>query len=153
MCYNEVQRGEYRMLKDQELLSALVDVIDHNATSTARKALDVYQNEHPNEFITDDIRKTLRQRANSELMLRMSNFAPGDDVADFEDLTERFEKWFHAGEEEHLEQMCESIITAELRKITSPEEEEMSFTERYLKAVKENSKPGGRPINLNDFTK
>ena len=141
------------MLKDQELLSALVDVIDHHATTTAHKVLTTYQDEHPNEFITDDIRKTLRQRANSELMLRMSNFAPGQDVADFEDLTGRFNAWFTAGEEEHLEQMCESIITAELHKNRPPEEEELSFTERYLKAVKENSKPGGHPINLNDFTK
>ena len=139
------------MLKDQELLSALVDVIDHNATSTAHKVLTAYQDEHPNEFITDDIRKTLRQRANSELMLRMSNFAPGDDVADFEDLTSRFNTWFNDGEEAHLEQMCESIITAELRKNTTPEEEELSFTERYIKAVRENSKPGGKPINLKDF--
>ncbi|MBE6014188.1 MAG: hypothetical protein E7241_02305 [Lachnospiraceae bacterium] len=139
------------MLNNQELLSALVDYIDKNATFAAHEALTNYEKEHPNEFITDDIRKTLRQRANSELMLRMSNFAPGDDVADYEDLTSRFEEWFRNGEEEHLAKMCTSIIEMEVKKNTAPEEEELSFTERYLRAQRANSKPGGHGVNLNDL--
>ena len=140
------------MLSNQEILSASVEYINTTASLIENEEIKKYKSSNPDDLITDDIIKLVRQRMNSELMLRMSNFNAGENVENLDDLNNRIKEWFSSGEEEHLRTMCQSIIKEEVRKMEkSGETEDLSFTEKYLRAVKENSKAGGKTIHLKDL--
>ena len=140
------------MLSNQEILSASVEYINTMASLIEKEEFKNYKSSNPDDLITDDIVKLVRQRLNSELMLRMSNFSAGENVENIEDLNSRIKEWFSSGEEEHIRNVCQSIIKEEVRKLEkSGETENLSFTEKYLRAVKENSKPGGKTTHLKDL--
>lgn len=140
------------MLSNQEILSATVEFINTTANSISDEELRKYQHENPNDLMTDEIIKTVKERMNSELMLRMSNFMAGGNVETLDDLNARIRNWFSSGEEKHLRAMCHSCINERIKKSkVSDEDENLSFTEKYLRAVKQNSKPGGKTIHLKNL--
>ncbi len=140
------------MLSNQEILSATVEFINTTANSISDEELRKHQHENPNDLMTDEIIKTVKERMNSELMLRMSNFMAGENVETLDDLNARIRNWFSSGEEDHLRAMCHSCINERIKKSqVSDEDENLSFTEKYLRAVKQNSKPGGKTIHLKNL--
>ncbi len=140
------------MLSNQEILSATVEFINTTANSISDEELRKHQHENPNDLMTDDIIKTVKERMNSELMLRMSNFMAGENVENLNDLNARIRNWFSSGEEDHLRAMCHSCINERIKKNqVSDEDANLSFTEKYLRAVKQNSKPGGKTIHLKNL--
>ena len=140
------------MLSNQEILSATVEFINTTANSISDEELRKHQHENPNDLMTDEIIKTVKERMNSELMLRMSNFMAGENVESLDDLNARIRNWFSSGEEEHLRAMCHSCIKERVKKTQINEEDaNLSFTEKYLRAVKQNSKPGGKTIHLKNL--
>ena len=140
------------MLSNQEILAATVEFINSTAASISDEELRTYQHENPNDILTDEIIKTVKERMNSELMLRMSNFMAGANVETRDDLSSRIKEWFSAGEEEHLRAMCQSCIKELIKKTNvSNEDENLSFTAKYLRAVRENSKPGGKGVHLRNL--
>lgn len=140
------------MLSNQEILSATVEFINTTANSISDEELRKHQHENPNDLMTDEIIKTVKERMNSELMLRMSNFMAGENVETLDDLNARIRNWFSSGEEDHLRTMCHSCINERIKKSqVSDEDENLSFTEKYLRAVKQNSKPGGKTIHLKNL--
>lgn len=137
-------------LSNGEIVTNIVMMINEKASSVAREELSNYEKAHTNALIEQDLRELVVQRAGSELMLRMCNFKPGTDV-DSDTLRERFDSWFVTEEEARLRQMCESAITEELRKRTKPGEENLTFTEKFLKSVKERGKSGNTVSLMQDL--
>ncbi len=134
-------------LSNGEILAATVELINQRATLVATEEIERFLADHENALIDGEIRGIVNQRATSELMLRMSNFVPGDDIADQEDLTTRFEKWFAENEETRLHQMCNSCIGEELKSHEVVGDENLTFTEKFRKLVKDRSK-SGTAVNL-----
>lgn len=138
-------------LSNQEILSATVQLINARATAIANEEMELYLKENQNALIDGEIRGIINQRVNSELMLRMSNFKPGTETADQDALTDHFNRWFADGEEEHLRNMCHSCIAEELKKHTLPDEENLSFTEKFQRAVRERAKSGNTANLMKDL--
>ena len=74
------------MLSNQEILSASVEYINTTASLIENEEIKKYKSSNPDDLITDDIIQLVRQRMNSELMLRMSNFNAGENVENLDDL-------------------------------------------------------------------
>ena len=59
------------MLSNQEILSATVEFINTTANSISDEELRKHQHENPNDLMTDEIIKTVKERMNSELRFPM----------------------------------------------------------------------------------
>ncbi len=140
------------MLSNQEILSGTVEFIGTTANTVTNEEFKKYKSENPDDLLTDEIIKIVRERMHSELMMLMGSFSAGNDIEDLDDLYRRIKEWFVSGEEEHLRTMCQSCIKEQIKKTeVAGEDEHLSFTEKYLRAVKENSKPGGKTIHLKNI--
>lgn len=134
-------------LSNGEILATTVELINQRATLVANEEIEHFLADHENALIDGEIRGIVNQRATSELMLRMSHFVPGEDIADRENLTARFEKWFAENEATRLHQMCNSCIGEELKKHEIVGDDHLTFTEKFQKLVKDRSKSGSA-VNL-----
>jgi len=140
------------LLSNGEIVTNTVLMINEKASSVAKEELSKYEKEHTNALIEQDLRELVLQRAGSELMLRMCNFKPGTEI-DLDTLKERFENWFVTEEEARLRQMCVSAISEELKKRAKPGDENLTFTDKFLRSVKERGKSMNTVNLMQDLNK
>lgn len=125
-------------LTTETILSMIGEIVVFKATLIATEETIRYENENPNELLNDEIRNLITERAISQLTFQTCNFKCPSDITDEMQLKEYYDKWFAAEEEEHLRKMCYYTIRKELDARKQPDDENLSFTERYLRQVNEN---------------
>lgn len=125
-------------LTTETILSMTGEIVVFKATLIATEEMIRFENENPKELLTDEVRNLITERAISQLTFQTCNFKCPSDLMDEMQLKEYFDKWFAEEEEERLRKMCYFTIRKELEARRRPDDENLSFTERYLRQVKEN---------------
>ena len=125
-------------LTTETILSMTGEIVVFKATLIATEEMLRFENENPKELLTDEVRNLITERAISQLTFQTCNFKCPSDLMDEMQLKEYFDKWFAEEEEERLRKMCYFTIRKELEARRRPDDENLSFTERYLRQVKEN---------------
>ena len=125
------------MLSNQEILTATVEFINSTAASISDEELRTYQHENPNDILTDEIIKTVKERMNSELMLRMSNFMAGANVETRDDLSSRIKEWFSAGEEFYYVEWEGFNITPTIKEVVKSFSKSDYSHKEFYKTLKE----------------
>ena len=125
-------------LTTETILSMTGEIVVFKATLIATEEMIRFENENPTELLTDEVRNLITERAISQLTFQTCNFKCPSDITEEMQLKEYFDKWFAEEEEERLRKMCYFTIRKELEARRSPGDENLSFTERYLRQVKEN---------------
>ena len=125
-------------LTTETILSMTGEIVVFKATLIATEEMIRFENENPTELLTDEVRNLITERAISQLTFQTCNFKCPSDLMDEMQLKEYFDKWFAEEEEERLRKMCYFTIRKELEARRRPDDENLSFTERYLRQVKEN---------------
>ena len=126
-------------LSNSEILGTVISLMTEKANQVAFEELKKYEKAHENAYIDQEIRDIVQQRAASDLLLKTCSFKPSPEI-DLDTLKGEFENWFLLEEEQNLRQSIVSTITLELKKRYKPGEENLTFTERFLKKVKEQGK-------------
>ena len=125
-------------LTTETILSMTGEIVVFKATLIATEEMIRFENENPKELLTDEVRNLITEWAISQLTFQTCNFKCPSDLMDEMQLKEYFDKWFAEEEEERLRKMCYFTIRKELEARRRPDDENLSFTERYLRQVKEN---------------
>ena len=89
-------------LTTETILSMTGEIVVFKATQIATEEMNRFENENPKEFLTDEVRNLITERAISQLTFQTCNFKCPSDHMDEMQLKEYFDKWFAAEEEERL---------------------------------------------------
>lgn len=127
-------------LTKEEVVKTMTDIAVLMANQIADEEIRRFEKENPNELVEQDIKALVKQRCLSELMFRTCNYKKDKEITTVQDLETDFKKWIAMEEEQKLRNMCHGCIRTELNKRYKPGEENLTFTERYLRKVKEQQK-------------
>lgn len=126
-------------LSTEDILSMTGEIVVFKATLIATEETIRYENEYPDELFDAELRNLVIERAISQLTFQTCNFKCPSDIEDEMQLKEYYDAWFAAEEEPRLRKMCYHTIRKELDARRRPGDEYLSFTDRYIRQVKENS--------------
>lgn len=135
----------------EALVPYLTELLSEKAKVIAFEEFQKFEKEHPNELVTAETRDFVLQRTTSELFLTLNSFNVGSLSLDTEEIKERFEEWFATSEEAHIRKVCASTAMEWVKKQSKPGDENLTFTEKFLRKVKENQKNGNVTTILNDL--
>lgn len=121
----------------EDIVKVICELVSQKAKKVACDEILRYEDDHSDEFIDKEVRTIVIQSGISELMFRTCYFRYNPEDLDEDTLRNNFLEWFEDGEEEKLRKVCYSCVKRELDKRRGPGEENMTFTERYLKKLRE----------------
>ena len=127
-------------LNKDEIIKTLTDVAVLKATQFADDEISKFEKSNPNELVDQEVKALVRQRCISELMFRMCNYKKNKEITTVSDLETDFTNWITMGEEVKIRNMCVGTIKGELKKRSRPGDENLTFTDRYLRKVKQQQK-------------
>lgn len=141
-----------KITKDDRI-RIISELVSQTASQIAFEEMKKFEKENPNELIDTEVKDLVKQRAVSELMFRTCYFRCPDEEIEELDFRDQFTAWFVSDEEAKLRNMCHSNTASELQKRRKPGEENLTFTERYLKKVREEGKKRSTTAILSDLYK
>lgn len=140
-------------ISKDDRMKIISEMVSDIASRVAFEEMQKFEKENPNELIDVEVKDLVKQRAVSELMFRTCNFRCLEDDIEEMDFRDLFTSWFVEFEEAKLRNMCHSNTKTELSKRRKPGEENLTFTERYLKKVREEGKKRSTSAILSDLYK
>lgn len=134
-------------------MQLISELVTSTAAQVAFEEIREYEKEHENHIVDMDIKDLVKQRATSELMFRTCNFKCSIKEPDEEEFRGEFENWFLLDENDKLRNMCKMLVRDEVAKRIKPGEENLTFTDRYLRKIKEEGKNYSTLSLLNEMNK
>ena len=123
-------------LSNEETLRSTIELISFHVDDIVMQEVKAYSYAHPDNIVSLATIGVITQRAVSELMLRASNFrAP--EANDKDELKAAFDKWFEENEVETLRRICRNSLTEEFKPKDDESDDKLTFTEKYLKKIRE----------------
>ena len=123
-----------------DLVQLLCSFATEKAVGVSREEFEKFVEQNPNELVDPQIEQKVLQRATSELIIEMNKFPVQKDIDNSDTLQDQFETWFIENEEASLRLLCQSTIREILDKEKVPGDENLTFTDKFLRKVRENSK-------------
>lgn len=113
------------------MIEFIADLVSEKAIDIAHQEIGKYAQDHPEAYITEEMKAKTVERAISQLSFNLNSFLPGSET-DKEEIKKLFDSWFTDKEEQALRTTCVHCLDSEIKKMQKDEDPNLSFLDRYL---------------------